>query len=74
MLMKNYIVITPKGYTEPPKLDCKVENLQVLGIVENVKDKNEAINKLLNENTWVLEFGFNPALFIAYEIIPTTKE
>lgn len=66
--MKKYIIITPEGITISPN-HSDVENLQVLGIVENVKDENEAIIKLLKENEWIIDAQFNPAEFIVYELL-----
>ena len=44
--MKKYIILTPEGETIAPNENFEVNNLQVMGIVENVKDENEAISKL----------------------------
>ena len=67
--MKKYIFITKEGRTEAPNLDIEVENMQVIGIVEGVTNEDEALKKLLKENTWIWESGFNVAEFIAYEIV-----
>ena len=66
--MKKYIFITPEGSTSSPNGDV-VENLQVIGIVENVASENEALKKLLLENEWIIDAEFNVAEFICYEII-----
>jgi hypothetical protein len=66
--MKKYIILTPEGETLSPNGN-EVENLQVLGIVEAVKDENEAIVKLLQENDWIIDAEFNVAEFICYEIV-----
>lgn len=66
--MKKYIILTPEGETLSPNGN-EVENLQVLGIVEAVKDQNEAIVKLLQENEWIIDAEFNVAEFICYEIV-----
>jgi hypothetical protein len=66
--MKKYIILTPEGDTLSPNGN-EVENLQVLGIVEAVKDENEAIVKLLQENEWIIDNEFNVAEFICYEIV-----
>lgn len=65
--MKKYIFITPEGNTFSPKGD-EVENMQVIGIVENVSNENEALKKLLLENEWIIDAEFNIAEFICYEI------
>ena len=66
--MKKFIFITPEGETVAPN-KSKVENLQVIGIVENVEDENEALKKLLQENSWIFDAEFNVAEFTAYEIL-----
>ncbi|WP_309614656.1 hypothetical protein [Flavobacterium sp.] len=66
--MKKYIFITPEGNTTSP-IGCKVENFQVIGIVEDVVNENEALKKLLLENEWIFDAEFNIAEFICYEII-----
>lgn len=67
--MKKYIIITPEGQTIAPNINYEVENLQVLGIVENVKNENEAIVKLLKENSWIIDAEFNVAEFILHELL-----
>lgn len=65
--MKNYIFITPEGDTTSPNGE-EIENMQVMGIVENVSNENEALKKLLLENEWIIDAEFNIAEFICYEI------
>ncbi|MFN3641096.1 MAG: hypothetical protein ACK4UK_09260 [Flavobacterium sp.] len=67
--MKKYIILTPEGYTIAPNEGFEVENLQVLGIVEEVKDENEAIVKLLQENSWIIDAEYNVSEFILYELL-----
>jgi hypothetical protein len=67
--MKKYIIITPEGHTIAPNENYEVENLQVLGIVENVNNQEEAIVKLLKENDWIIDAEFNVAEFIIYELL-----
>ena len=66
--MKKYIFITPEGSTSSPNGN-DIENMQVIGIVENVISENEALKKLLLENEWIIDAEFNIAEFICYEII-----
>lgn len=66
--MKKYIFITPEGNTTAPNGD-EIENMQVIGIVEEVTDENEALKKLLLENEWIFDTEFNIAEFICYEIV-----
>jgi hypothetical protein len=66
--MKKFIFITKEGQTTAPN-GGDVENMQVVGIVENVKNEDEALKKLLQENSWIFGTEFNVAEFIAYEIL-----
>jgi hypothetical protein len=65
--MKKYIFITAEGDTTSPNGD-EIENMQVIGIVEDVENENEALKKLLLENEWIIDAEFNVAEFICYEI------
>ena len=65
--MKKYIFITPEGQTLSPN-GSEVENMQVIGIVEDAIDENDAFKKLLIENEWIIDAEFNIAEFICYEI------
>lgn len=67
--MKKYIILTPEGETIAPNENYEVNNFQVIGIVENVKDENEAILKLLKENDWIIDAEYNVAEFIIYELL-----
>jgi hypothetical protein len=66
--MKKFIFITPEGETTAPN-ESEVENMQVVGIVENVENEDEALKKLLQENSWIFDAEFNVADFIVYEIV-----
>lgn len=66
--MKKFIFITREGETVAPNGN-DVENMQVIGIVENVKTEDKALEKLLQENSWIYDAEFNVADFIAYEIL-----
>lgn len=65
--MKKYIFITSEGTTFSPNGD-EVENMQVIGTVENVINEDEALKKLLIENEWIIDAEFNIAEFICFEI------
>ncbi|MEI7509180.1 MAG: hypothetical protein WCJ62_06905 [Flavobacterium sp.] len=65
--MKKYIFISPEGETVSPNGN-HVENMQVIGIVDNVINEDEALKKLLLENEWIIDTEFNIAEFICYEI------
>lgn len=67
--MKKYIFISPEGATEAPNDSYEVNNMQVIGIVEDVANEDEALKKLLVENSWIIDAEFNVAEFIAYEIL-----
>ncbi|MBP9186952.1 MAG: hypothetical protein KBG11_07650 [Bacteroidia bacterium] len=66
--MKKFIILTPEGDTIAPNKNIEINNLQVLGIVENTKDENDAIVKLLKENSWIIDAEFNVAEFIIYQL------
>lgn len=66
--MKKFIFITKEGETIAPNGET-VGNLQVIGIVENVESEDEALKKLLQENSWIFDAEFNVAEFIVYEIV-----
>lgn len=65
--MKKYIFISPEGSTFSPNGD-EVENMQVIGIIENATNENEALKMLIIENEWIIDTEFNIAEFICYEI------
>ncbi len=67
--MKKFIILTPEGETIAPNVNFEVNNLQVLGVIENVKDENEAIKVLLKENDWIIDAEYNVAEFITYELL-----
>lgn len=67
--MKKYIFISPEGSTEAPNSSYEVNNMQVIGIVDDVTNEDEALKKLLIENEWIIDAEFNVAEFIFYEIL-----
>ncbi len=66
--MKTFIFITTEGETIAPNGN-EVENMQVIGIIENVRNEDEALKKLLQENVWIYDAEFNVAEFTVYEIL-----
>jgi len=68
MEMKKFIILSTEGDTIAPNNNIEINNLQVLGIVENVKNENDAIIKLLKENSWIIDAEFNVANFIVYQL------
>lgn len=67
--MKKFIILTSEGSTTAPNQFVEVNNLQVLGFVENVQDENQAIIEFVKENEWIIEAEFNVAEFIVYQVI-----
>jgi hypothetical protein len=65
--MKKYIFITNEGTTFSPNGN-EIENMQVIGIVDEVTNENDAFKKLLIENDWIIDSEFNVAELICYEI------
>lgn len=66
--MSKFIFISSEGETVAPNPDCEINNMQVIGIVENAIDKDDALKILLKVNSWIWESGFNVADFIVHEI------
>lgn len=67
--MSKFVFITSEGETIAPNENVEINNMQVIGMVENAIDKDDALKILLKENSWIWDSGFNVAEFIAYEII-----
>lgn len=67
--MKKFIIVTPEGKTIAPNTKIKIKNMQVLGIIDNVNNENEAVIKLLKENDWIIDAEFNISEFILYELL-----
>jgi len=57
MLENEFIFYTDEGYTISPK-GTELDNLQVLGI-EKGATKTLALKRLLENNTWIFEAGFD---------------
>lgn len=66
--MKKYIFLTKEGHTFSPN-NSELENMQVIGIVDGVYNSDDALKKLLKENSWIWDSEFNVAEFIVYEIL-----
>ena len=67
--MKKFIIVTPEGQTIAPNESIPIENLQVLGIVEGIATENEAIVKLLKDNSWIIDAEYNVSEFLVYELL-----
>lgn len=68
MESKKFIVLTSEGETIAPNINFEVNNLQMLGIVENAKNEDDAIIKLLKENSWIIDAEFDVNQFIIYRL------
>lgn len=66
--MKKFIFLTHEGFTAAPNEKVEINNMQVVGIVENVNNEDDALKKLLKENNWIWDSGFNVAEFVVYEL------
>jgi hypothetical protein len=66
--MNKYIILTPEGETLAPNRNFEVNNLQVLGIIENVSNENEAIVRLLQENEWIFDAQYNVSEFVIHQL------
>ena len=66
--MRKFIFLSGEGDTIAPNPNCEINNQQVIGLVENVANEDDALKKLLQENPWIWESGFNVAEFVVYEL------
>lgn len=66
-MMKKFIFITSEGATFSPNGN-KINNMQVVGIIENAENEDDALKKLLQKNSWIFDAEFNVAEFKAFEI------
>lgn len=66
--MRKFIFLTKEGFTIAPNEKLEINNMQVIGIVENAISEDDAFKILLKENTWIWESGFNVAEFVVYEL------
>lgn len=64
--MNEYIIYTTEGFTQDPNGN-DIGNCQMLGIAKG-KDKVEAKDNLLRDNSWIMEAGFAPADFIVRQL------
>ena len=70
--MKSFIFFSPEGVCLSPD-DNVMENLQVMGTVTNALDKEAALAVLLEDNSWIEQFGYNTEEFICMELKPNSK-
>ena len=71
--MKTFIFISPEGVCFSPD-DNVMENLQVMGTVENVPNKKTALKVLLEENRWIEQSGYDTEEFICLELHNASKK
>lgn len=71
--MNEYIFYTCEGYTYPPIEGKEVENCQVIGIAEG-QNINEAELTLLDNNSWIVECGFDVGNLIGKQIVNETLQ
>lgn len=55
-IMKEYIFYTTEGFSQAPDGD-NIENCQLLGCACGI-DKQDALQNLLKENSWIEQRGF----------------
>ena len=65
--MNEFMFYTFEGTTYSPN-ESYCENLQILGF-ETGKNLEEAKNRLLENNSWILEYGFNKEKILAKQIL-----
>ena len=66
--MSKYIFITKEGFTQTPSQNIEIDNMQVIGIVDEAENEDDALKKLLIDNTWIWESGFNIDELIGYQL------
>lgn len=64
--MKHFIFITTQGFTQAPNGN-DIENCQVLGRSCG-ENKHEALQSLLDDNSWIEDEGYDVEKIIGYEI------
>lgn len=66
--MHQYIFYTPEGWTAPPNEGMTVENCQLLGFAKG-DNLNNAFEKLLGDNQWIIECGYDISQITGIRII-----
>lgn len=54
--MHEFVFYTSEGQCNAPD-NSDVENYQILGFIKG-RDVNDALNRLIEENTWILDKGY----------------
>lgn len=70
--MNEYIFYTTEGWTEAPNPDADVDNCQFLGRAIR-KDSAQAAERLLKDNPWIEESGFDPGEILLEQIITDSQ-
>lgn len=66
--MKKFIFVTSEGETFSPN-GSRMQNMQVIGIIENAENEDDALKKLLQKNSWIFDADFNVAEFQVFEVL-----
>ncbi|MBQ7211185.1 MAG: hypothetical protein IJS19_00720 [Muribaculaceae bacterium] len=66
--MKEYIFYTTEGWTIAPNDNVIVDNCQILGFASGITSE-EARDKLLKDNEWIIDAGYNKSSIIAKQIV-----
>ena len=70
--MNEYIFYTTEGRAEAPNPDADVDNCQFLGRATG-KDSARAKERLLKDNPWIEESGFDPGEILCEQIITDSQ-
>ncbi len=65
--MHDYIFYTAEGFCQAPD-HSEVENFQILGI-EQGKTPAEAFDRLIENNPWIQEKGYNRESILQKEVV-----
>ena len=66
--MNKYIFITKEGFTQAPNQNIELDNMQVVGIVDDAENEDDALKQLLIENPWISKSGFDVNELIGYQL------
>lgn len=69
--MKEYLFYTCEGYTTSP-INVEVENCQLLGR-EIGDNHSQAKQKLLQNNPWIKEVGFDVSKILCVQLMDNTR-
>lgn len=66
--MNEYLFYSVEGETLAPEHECDVNNCQLLGISKGI-NKNDALQRLLNENSWIGQAGYDAAKITGIQVL-----